>query len=451
MRSGEVLEQLAALDPARCLEAPDPESDEAQRLLARAMNDRPRRRRLPSSSARRPALLVASVAVAAAAAFASPPGQGVVSAAVGQVSSWFSGQATIVGSNGGQSVAQLQTDGIVTSAVSDGQGGWYIAGGFTEVNGEPRAHLAHILGNGTLDPSWTPALGGEGKPNYTYATLLRVSDRLVVAGTFTTIDGQALGNVVALDTQTGDVARGWQGRFNALGGGNFALATDGERVYVGVAGPAMVDGDLRHCLVALDAQTGQLDSQFAPGLESSGDLVCVSSLALSDGTLYAAGTFAQGASESNSTVVALDATTGAALTGFVSPTLSPAQSVPLGLAASANALYVGGDFESTDGAQHRGIVALDPQTGNALQSFNASVTTNNGDTGSIFSLLLTDHQLYLGGEFDAVAGEPRNGFAVLDASNGQLLPAHAVPGNDYVLSLAVSGQGVMAAGKGGGG
>jgi hypothetical protein len=452
MRSVELLEQLAVLDPARGIEVRDPDSAAAQSLLARAMNDAPTVRRRFFAPARRPVLLAASVVAAVAAAvLASPPGQGAVRAAVNQVSSWFSGQAAIVDTNRGQAVAQLHTDGIVTSAVSDGQGGWYIAGGFTEVNGERRAHLAHILGDGTVDPNWTPELGGDARPNYIYATLARANDRLFVAGTFSTIDRHALGNVVALDARTGDVAQGWQGNFNALGEGNFALATDGEHLYVGVTGKAIVDGKVRNCLVGLDAQSGQLDSQFAPGLEPPGDLVCVSSLALSGGTLFASGTFAQSTNKNRATVVALNATTGAAAPGFISPSLSPKQSVPLALAASADTLYVGGNFESADGSPHRGLVALDPQTGTPLQSFDAAVPTSNGDTGSVFSLLLVGDQVYLGGAFDAVAGKPRSGFAVLAASSGQLLPSDAVPPNDYVLSLALSGQAVMAAGKAGGG
>lgn len=452
MKSVELLEELAVLDPARGLEVPDPDSASAQSLFARAMSDAPKVRRRFLPPARRPVLSAASiVAVVVAAVLASPPGQSAVRVAVNQVSSWFSGQATIVGTNDGQPVAQLHTDGIVTSAVSDGQGGWYIAGGFTEVNGEPRAHLAHILGDGAVDPNWTPDLSGDAKPNYIYATLARANDRLFVAGTFSTVDGRSLGNVVALDAQTGDVAQGWQGNFNALGEGTFALVTDGEHLYVGVTGKAIVDGKVRNCLVGLDAQTGQLDSRFAPSLQPPGDLVCVSSLALSGGTLFVSGTFAQSANENRVTVVALNAKAGAAVPGFVSPSLSPKQSVPLALAASTDALYVGGNFEAADGSPHRGLVVLDPQTGTPLQSFDAAVPTSNGETGSVFSLLLVGDQLYLGGDFNAVAGEPRNGFAVLDASSGKLLPTDAVPSNDYILSLALSGQGVMAAGKGSGG
>src|SRR3989344_4293228 len=41
----------------------------------------------------------------------------------------------------------------VSVAVSDGQGGWYIGGDFTNVESYPISKLAHIRGDGTVDPS----------------------------------------------------------------------------------------------------------------------------------------------------------------------------------------------------------------------------------------------------------------------------------------------------------
>ena len=43
----------------------------------------------------------------------------------------------------------------VMAVAADGSGGWFIGGGFTHVGGEPRNRLAHILGDGSLDPPGT--------------------------------------------------------------------------------------------------------------------------------------------------------------------------------------------------------------------------------------------------------------------------------------------------------
>ena len=42
--------------------------------------------------------------------------------------------------------------GGIQAVVPDGAGGWYIGGSFTEVEGQPRNRLAHILADGTLSP-----------------------------------------------------------------------------------------------------------------------------------------------------------------------------------------------------------------------------------------------------------------------------------------------------------
>jgi len=51
-------------------------------------------------------------------------------------------------------------DATVKAAVSDGSGGWYVGGDFTQVLGVTRNRLAHIGGDGSLDPDWNPGATG---------------------------------------------------------------------------------------------------------------------------------------------------------------------------------------------------------------------------------------------------------------------------------------------------
>src|SRR5205085_1569710 len=51
---------------------------------------------------------------------------------------------TILNAADGRPVAWAGVDGVISSAVADGHGGWYIAGGFTHVDGRPTRYLAHI-------------------------------------------------------------------------------------------------------------------------------------------------------------------------------------------------------------------------------------------------------------------------------------------------------------------
>jgi hypothetical protein len=52
-----------------------------------------------------------------------------------------------------------QVAGNVYKVVPDGNGGWFIGGWFTHINGIPRGNLAHILSDGTLD-GWDPGSDG---------------------------------------------------------------------------------------------------------------------------------------------------------------------------------------------------------------------------------------------------------------------------------------------------
>ncbi|MBD0260104.1 MAG: delta-60 repeat domain-containing protein, partial [Cytophagales bacterium] len=48
----------------------------------------------------------------------------------------------------------LQVNGMVRTSIPDGQGGWFIAGTFTHVQGVPCVSVAHLLPNGRVDPDW---------------------------------------------------------------------------------------------------------------------------------------------------------------------------------------------------------------------------------------------------------------------------------------------------------
>ena len=51
--------------------------------------------------------------------------------------------------------------GDVDAVISDGDGGWYVAGNFTSVDGESYNRLIHILSTGVLDEAFNPNVSGE--------------------------------------------------------------------------------------------------------------------------------------------------------------------------------------------------------------------------------------------------------------------------------------------------
>src|SRR4051812_31802779 len=146
--------------------------------------------------------------------------------------------------------------GSVSAAVPDGAGGWYLGGSFTSVGSVPRTNLAHVDGTGTVT-AFNPAPNGAVLDLATTAT-----NGLVVAGSFTTIAGGPGAGVAAF---TGTETLRWAGSVTGGAVRTIALSNDGALVYAG-GDFAQVGGVAMRRFGALNADTGTLNTAFAPGV-----------------------------------------------------------------------------------------------------------------------------------------------------------------------------------------
>ncbi|HTN53371.1 MAG TPA: hypothetical protein VML50_13275 [Anaeromyxobacter sp.] len=163
-----------------------------------------------------------------------------------------------------------RVDGSVLAAVADGVGGWFIGGDFVQVSGLPRVHLAHVLADGSLDPSWTPSAQLGPDPSAGSVAALALQDGvLYVAGDFDTLGGAPRSGLGAVDGS--GVVTSW------------ALAVEGTTVYV--AGDfRTVGGVARDRLAAIDG-SGKATAFEVANLDAS-----ILALAIADGAVLAGGT-----------------------------------------------------------------------------------------------------------------------------------------------------------------
>src|SRR5437867_4471114 len=87
------------------------------------------------------------------------------------------GSFVVIDSTGEPVLPLPEVVGGVYAVAADGQGGWFIGGGFVSVQGHPRQGLAHVLADGTLAP-WNPGTSG------TIYAMAVDGGRLYVGGTF---------------------------------------------------------------------------------------------------------------------------------------------------------------------------------------------------------------------------------------------------------------------------
>jgi hypothetical protein len=126
-------------------------------------------------------------------------------------------------------------------------------------------------------------------------------------------------------------------------------------------------------------------------------------------TVYIGGTFTQavapnGAQTPRSNLMAIDATTGALVTGFAP---NPNGTV-YALATDGSSLFAGGEF-TTIAAHARSRFAAFDSSG-ALEPWTAEATSR------VRSLAVAGSTLYMGGRFKKISGQKRVGLASLDLS-----------------------------------
>jgi len=367
--------------------------------------------------------------------------------------------------------------GVVYATASDGAGGWYLGGRFSQIAAVSCNNLAHIRADGTVDAGFNPKLNGVVKT-------LAVSRNTIYAGGFFNVTEGATGptrnlaaiaangallewapnpsgTVSALAVSGNTVFVG--GSFQIIGGVNrkhlaamdvsgalldwdpspsndvSAIAILGNTVYVG-GEFTVIGGTQRNFLAAFTTDVGSaaISSTPLPWNPHPSDAVTV--LAVSGTTLYAGGFFKtiggpNGPKRNNLAAIKTD--DGALLAW--DPNLGGFNPIVNALAVSSNTVYVGGTFDTIGGAIH-------PNRNNlaAIDVSGTLLDWTPNPSGRVNALAVSASTIYVGGDFNAFDAKTRNRLAAIDAS-GALLPWNP-NANNLVTALAVSGNTIYAGG-----
>lgn len=320
----------------------------------------------------------------------------------------------------------------INAVISDGSGGWYIGGLFTHVGGIARRNIAHILADRSVDPAFDP-----GANNSVRALALSADGLTVYAGgLFATIGGQTRNLIAGLNASNGAVTA-----FNPNANGSqvAALAISGSIIYAG-GNFTTIGGQPRNRIAALNAADGSAILTFDPNASNS-----VSALAISGSTLYVGGNFATigGQTRGNIAALSLGGATDGTVTSFTAHTASGtcgACGTVNAIAVSNSTIYAAGSFNLIGGQTRTGLAGLDPTSG-IPTSFNPAPTGNVTTVGvSVDGLTV-----YAGGGIRIIGGQPRSFFAALNASDGMATAFNPSP-NGSVAAIGVSPSAVYIGG-----
>jgi hypothetical protein len=281
-------------------------------------------------------------------------------------------------------------NGPVYAAVSDGNGGWYIGGAFTQIGPYTRNRLAHILGNGEISP-WNPSANG------TVRALALSGTTVYAGGDFTTIGGTARNRLAAIGTDGS--LQSWDPNANDI---VYALAVSGTTVYAGGQFTS-IGGTTRNRLAAIDIG-GTCLTSYTSGCRlnwnpNANDTVYA--LAVSGTTVYAGGFFTSIGGTTRNRLAAIDTN------GTLQPWNPSANGTVRSLALSGTTVYAGGDFTIIGGTARNYLAAIG--TNGTLQSWNPNANS------LINALVVSGTTVYVGGNFTSIGGMARNRIASINA------------------------------------
>jgi hypothetical protein len=332
----------------------------------------------------------------------------------------------------------------------------FAGGDFTFIGGEARNHLAALDATTGQATSWDPDVQGDRYgPGEVYA-LTVTGQTVYVGGRFTSVGGRTQNAIAAVDATTGQAAS-WNPNVQGPGSRPYvsAIAVSGQTVYAGGAYFNSIGGKARNGLAAIDPSTGWVTS-WNPNPRTPSGGGGVEAIAVDGQTVYAGGWFNSIGDRARNGLAALDATTGEATSW--DPNVWNRQvgnNAPGGvnvIDVSGQTVYVGGYFSSVGGTPRTSLAAIDPTTGDA-RSWNPDPSIDGSI--EIFQLAASRSSVYVGGWFDSIGGKPRSRLAAVDTTTGQATgwnpsPQYSRNGNSFpagVSSLAIAGGNVYVGGN----
>jgi hypothetical protein len=354
---------------------------------------------------------------------------------------YFGGQFTLVNGTARNYLAATNTSGalqswnpsansVVNKINVDAASNIILGGSFSGFQEASRTYASITKYTNQVLASWTPVL------NSVVYDITHNANRIFIGGFFTTVNGSARSGVAAfslsgtLQTTNLNLSKG--GSPNV---GVYSLFATSTNLYVG--------GDF-------DKAGATVRNDFVEANISSGAGTILATNPNADNIVYAINvqgtTIAYGGNFRFSNFI-----NRSYLASFRISTNSVTAWNPLpdsyvfDIAVNYNKIFVVGQFDNVNASPHTGAAAFNLSTG-ALTTWNPQLSRAGQSVyADLNSVLADSNYVYLGGNFDQVAGTARNNAAIVSASSASVQSWNAGP-NTIVRAMALNGSNLFIGG-----
>lgn len=321
----------------------------------------------------------------------------------------------------------------------------FVGGRFNKLGGKAINAVAKLSTlSAEADADWNPQLNNSSRVD---AMLLSGSD-LFVGGRISEISGVSRKGIAKLSAiGTGALDMDWNPSTNG-DIRSFVLSETDNQLYVG-GRFSTIGGVSRNGIARLNTSGGAIvDATWNPTATLHGFLGDVRVLALAGSTLYAGGLFSEIGGQPRNSVARLSTADGTADhwnpdAGESAFSGQRREVHALLLASDGSRVHLGGTFNKVDAADALSFATVEKNTGDLIAGFE---DLDIGSPGEINALVKSGNDLYFGGYFFRVNGEPLQHLGKLDTTTGQVVNWDAGFGGQ-VFALAVDGASVYAGGR----
>ncbi|HYU64715.1 MAG TPA: hypothetical protein VEK36_00390, partial [Candidatus Paceibacterota bacterium] len=311
-----------------------------------------------------------------------------------------------------------ETNGSVNAILPDGNGGYYIAGGFSLVDTIARMGLAHILPNGKVDPDFNVEVNEGG-----LSCLATDGVNLYLGGRFSGINGVARSNAAAVVLGTGTLTP-WNPQPNDWVG---TMVYSKGKIYMG-GSFNNVKAQTRYYAAAVTV------SNVLTAWNPEPDFYAQKIISNSTGTsLFIAGDFTYVKGILHRALAKVNSTN-----GNVAPWNPNPDASINALVLRGSKLFIGGSFLNVNGIPRQNLAEIDTAS-NGPTAFRADV--NN----IVNTLIIDKGKLYIGGTFTQIQNVTQKNCARIDLTT-KILDAWSPEPDSYVWALAPGENGVVIGG-----